>query len=119
MTITLTLPARHRVAVYDYVKGRRLFHQEQAYKLLGEQCSACGSSDGLRLRFLDPNNPLRAKYAHSPSTLYRRLCNEPSLRQEVRLLCRLCRLDGKPSTSADQATKPLEHSHPYEGENNA
>ena len=93
MTTTQALPARHRVAVYDYVKSRRLHHQEQAYKLLGERCAICGSKDALRLRFLDPDNPLSKKYAHSPTTLYRRLCNEPSLRQEVRLLCRLCRLE--------------------------
>jgi len=93
MTIQ-SLPARHRVAVYDYVKSRRLHHQEQAYKLLGERCFACGSNDELRLRFLDSNHPLKAKYAHSPATLHRRLCHEPSLRQEVSLLCRLCRLEG-------------------------
>jgi hypothetical protein len=116
MTIQ-SLPARHRVAVYDYVKSRRLHHQEHAYELLGERCAICGSKDELRLRFLDSNHPLKMKYAHSPATLYRRLCYEPNLRQEVRLLCRLCRLEGKQPTIGHQAIKPLDDSQPYEGMN--
>ena len=104
MTIQ-TIPARYRVAMCDYMKSRRYFHQEKAYSVLGGRCALCGDYEGLRLRFLDTNNPLKAKYAHSPATLHRRLCHEPNLRPELRLLCRLCRLDERRSiTSSTEDT---------------
>jgi hypothetical protein len=92
--------AVHRIALYDYVRNRRHELQKDAYRLLGGKCAICGSSEQLRLRFIQSNNPLAKKYHHSPATLHRRICREPELRRELHLLCRVCRLDGRSCPSS-------------------
>jgi hypothetical protein len=90
--INTSVPAVHRIALYDHVRNRRVHYQQQAFKLLGGKCANCECAEGLRLRFLHHGNSLAKKYQHSPSTLHRRICREPELRKEINLLCRACRL---------------------------
>jgi len=87
-----SVPVEHRIALYDHFKNRRRASQEEAYSVLGGKCSVCGSTDDLRHRFVDANNPLKSLYRTNPPTLYRRICFEPHLRAELHLLCRVCRL---------------------------
>ena len=97
-----SLPIEHRIALYDHYKHRRAAYQKQAFNLLGSKC-ACGSTDNLRLRFIDPNHPMGRRYRTNPSTLYRKIFLEPELRAEVRLLCRECRLSTR---AIPQLTNP-------------
>jgi hypothetical protein len=92
-TKTPLIPAVHRIALYDHVRNLRLQLQNEAFAVLGNKCAICGSLENLRLTFIQFDNPLARKYQHSPSTLHRRICREPEIREAVRLLCRPCRLD--------------------------
>lgn len=89
---TSPLSTTRRMALYDYYRNRREAYQKKTYQLLGGQCSICGSTVGLRHRFTDPTHPLANLYTTNPGTLYRRICNEPSVRTAVCLVCRKCRI---------------------------
>jgi hypothetical protein len=111
-----------RMALYDYYRSRREAYQKKAYRELGGQCVLCGSTDGLRHRFIDPNHGLSCRYKTNPITLYRRICNEPTVRSAVCLVCRECRVAhrsiGQPvENTTAPGNKPLEQSHLYEGMN--
>jgi hypothetical protein len=93
-----------RMALYNYFKTRRLAYRAEALRALGSQCSLCGGLDDLRVRFKDRANELRDKYRSNPVTLYRRLCNEPELREQLMLLCRSCRLS-HPANSTEEGSK--------------
>src|SRR5256885_15376317 len=79
-----------------YSRLRRLHYRDLAYEALGAKCASCGTDaspqNEPRLAFLDKSDPLKARYRTNPSTLHRRLCREPQLRDRVTLLCHLCRL---------------------------
>jgi hypothetical protein len=91
--MTLYIPANYRIALYDHSKKRRLAYKQEAYEILGNRCQLCGSSQSLSHRFNDINNPLKERYRTNPATLFRRICLEPTLRGELHLLCRGCRLN--------------------------
>jgi hypothetical protein len=99
------IPVEHRLALYDYHKKRRLEYQECAHQLLGNNCSNCPSTDGLRIRPVDPYDGIVRRYRGCPVTFYRRLCLEPELRKTVHLLCRACRLRAN-DPNRDQALDP-------------
>jgi hypothetical protein len=86
------IPAEHLVALYDHNKNRRIEYQQEAYRILGGKCSLCGSSNILRHRFIDPLHPLANRYRTNPVTLFRRICMDLDLRNDLRLICRECRL---------------------------
>lgn len=87
-----TIPAEHLLALYDYNKSRRDAYKEKAYTILGSKCSLCGSADTLRHRFIDPCHPLAGRYQTNPVTLFRRICHEPELQNDLYLICRECRI---------------------------
>jgi hypothetical protein len=92
----LTWAAEQRRSFYQYVKDRKRLFRDRACIILGRRCHYCGVEDSpddqLRIRFVDPNDPLKDKYQSNPGTLHRRLCFEPELHSRVILLCQLCRL---------------------------
>lgn len=88
----LDLTTNQKESWYLYLRKRRLALQDRAYKALGNICSLCGSSDGLRIRFNDFNNPLRDRYKTNPNVLHRRLTFDPQLRNAVSLFCANCRI---------------------------
>ena len=100
----IKLPIRQRIALYDYFKVRRLAWQTAAFRKLGNQCAKCGSKEALRVRFCDAENPLFVKYRTNYVTLFRRICLEPEVRFQVRLLCRGCSL----SESSSKMCEPCE-----------
>jgi hypothetical protein len=91
MTVS-RIPAEHLRALYDYNKARREAYKEQAYMILGAKCSLCGSTDTLRHRFVDEFDPRANQYRTNPITLFRRICIEPELRNDLYLICRECRI---------------------------
>ena len=119
---TSPISTTRRMALYDYYRSRREAYQKKAYKELGDQCVLCGSTDGLRHRFIDSNHPLTSRYQTNPVTLYRKICNEQEVRSAVCLVCRECRIAhhsiGQPvEDTAAAGYKLLEQSHLSEGMN--
>lgn len=119
---TSPISTTRRMALYDYYRDRRNAYQKRAYQMLGGQCVLCGSTDGLRHRFTDRDHPLTSRYQTNPVTLYRKICNESSVRTAVCLLCRECRVAHRSIAQPIENTtapghKPLEQSHLYEGTN--
>jgi hypothetical protein len=91
----LSLTPKQRLAYYKYLRQRRLKLEERAKQLLGNKCDLCAKEENLRVQFRNLANPNRMKYQKNPVTLYRRLCLEATMRDEVMLLCSLCRLERK------------------------
>ena len=119
---TSPISTTRRMALYDYYRDRRNAYQKRAYQELGGRCVLCGSSAGLRHRSIDPNHGLSNRYKTNPITLYRKICNESSVRTAVCLLCRECRVAHRSiaqpiENTAAPGYKPLEQSHLYEGMN--
>jgi len=111
-----------RMALYDYYRDRRNAYQKKAYQVLGGKCALCGSTDGLRHRFLDSDSQLSSRYKTNPITLYRKICYEPSVRTAVCLVCRECRVAHRSiappiENTAIPGPKPL-HIARMEGVNN-
>jgi hypothetical protein len=112
---TSPISTTRRMALYDYYRDRRNAYQKKAYQVLGGKCVLCGSTDGLRHRFIDLASPLSTRYTTNPITLYRRICNEPTVRSAVCLVCRGCRVAhcsiGQPvENTTAPGNKPLNHS---------
>lgn len=91
----MSLTPKQRLSYYKYLRQRRFQFETRAKELLGGICTICGAIDALRIQFRNVDNPLRSKYRTNPVTLYRRLCLEPTLRNELALFCNLCRLERK------------------------
>lgn len=110
------------MALYDYYRNRREAYRKKAYEELGGQCSLCSSTVGLRHRFINPNHLLARGYQTNPATLFRKICNEPSVRSAVCLVCRECRVAHRTialpiERETAPGNRPLEQSHPNEGIN--
>lgn len=91
--------AKQRIALSIYHKCWRAGHRRRAFNSFGAKCSTCGveesATNDLRFRFIDPNDPLKAKYRTNAVTLHRRLWRQPILRTRVVLLCNICRIERK------------------------
>lgn len=85
------LSPERRLSHYAHKAGYRRNLRERAYKRLGSVC-ACGSKDNLRIRFIDPLNPLKPRLAAHPETLHNRILKDPAAASQVRLLCHVCRV---------------------------
>ena len=119
---TSPLSTTRRMVLYDYYRDRRNAYQKKAYQQLGGHCVLCDSTAGLRHRFIDPNHALAIRYKTNPITLYRKICNEPSVRIAVCLVCRECRVAHRSIAQPIENTttpgyKPLPTTHPVEGIN--
>lgn len=101
--MSIPITAERRITRLDQYKKRRTAYRLQAYELLGGRCSLCGSTENLRHRFFDPTHPLANRYRTNPGTLYRRILREPTLKSDLYLLCRECRIAHRSPTPA-QAT---------------
>lgn len=95
------IPAEHLVALYDHYKDRRAAYRKEAYQILGDKCSLCGSTESLRHRFNNPCDPRASQYRTNPVTLFRRICLELKLRKELYLICRECRIAHGGATSSN------------------
>lgn len=85
------LSPERRLSYYVHKAERLQNIKERAYKRLGNVCS-CGSQDNLRIRFIDPLNPLKPKLAPHPGTLHNRILKAPEAASQVRLMCYGCRV---------------------------
>jgi hypothetical protein len=88
--------AAQRRAFYTYVKERKRLYRDRLYEALESKCAHCGVPDSpdseLRIRFIDPSDPLKSQYRTNYGTLHRRLFLDVTLRKRVLLLCNICKL---------------------------
>jgi hypothetical protein len=74
-----------------YKRRYRAELKRLVFNRFGDACE-CGEMSGVKLRFIDPRNPLKKKHATHPETLHVRILREPEIARQVALLCERCRL---------------------------